>query len=485
MKSLILRINRSILTALISSLVVLITSTIPLANAASTQEIEELTPFSEAELEQMLAPIALYPDSLLTHILIAATYPIELIQAERLHSKNTLLPTAQLMEKAEKKDWDPSVTALLAFPNVLEKLSSDLSWTQDLGDAFLQDEAKLLASIQSLRAQADEADSLSEMENMAVTRVNNQIVIEPVQKEIIYVPYYDPRTVYGNWRWYNYPPVYWAPYPYYVGRPHGQFYWNSGVQISFNFFFSAFHWSNHRVVVIDHHRSHHYRHRGRIVTSHGSQKWHHKPQHRRGVAYRNNHVKQRYNSHRPSVAHSKQLRHSERQLQRNSLAHNNVKHSVKNTKHYANQDKSLKHYNKQVSQHREQKFANKLHNSHKPTKPSHKPERISVKRTDSYRDQQREIKIHQQRDMKSHQLRDIKSHQQVKSRQPQRNLHQPKSQQAQRSMHKQQREHTQQMRSQQPRQVKQSAQRSQQATQQRAQQQRSQHKAQGHSKSRD
>ncbi|MEC4729071.1 DUF3300 domain-containing protein [Shewanella sp. D64] len=461
MKSLILRINRSILTALISSLVVLITSTIPLANAASTQEIEELTPFSEAELEQMLAPIALYPDSLLTHILIAATYPIELIQAERLHSKNTLLPTAQLMEKAEKKDWDPSVTALLAFPNVLEKLSSDLSWTQDLGDAFLQDEAKLLASIQSLRAQADEADSLSEMENMSVTRVNNRIVIEPVQKEIVYVPYYDPRTVYGNWHWYNYPPVYWAPYPYYVGRPNGQFYWNSGVQISFNFFFSAFHWSNHRVVVIDHHRSHHYRHRGRIVTSHGSQKWHHKPQHRRGVAYRSTHVKQRYNSHRPSVAHSKLLRHSER----SSLAHN----GLQSTKHYANQDKKLKHYNKQVSQHREQKFANKLHNSHKPAKPSHKPERISVKRTDSYRDQQRDIKIHQQRDMKSHQ--------------PQRNVHLPKSQQAQRSMHKQQRESTQQVRSQQPRQVsqvRQSAQRSQQGSQQRAQ-----HRSQGHSKSRD
>lgn len=449
MKSLILRINRSILTALISSLVVLVTSTASLANAASTQDIEELTPFSEAELEQMLAPIALYPDSLLTHILIAATYPIELIQANRLQSKNTLLPTAQLMEKAEKMDWDPSVTALLAFPNVLEKLSSDLSWTQDLGDAFLQDEVKLLASIQSLRAQADEADSLSEMENMAVTRVNNLIVIEPVQKEIVYVPYYDPRTVYGNWRWYNYPPVYWAPYPYYVGRPRGQFYWNSGVQISFNFFFSAFHWSNHRVVVIDHHRSHRYRHRGRIVTSHGSQKWNHKAQHRRGVAYRNNHVK----------------------------------HSVKNTKHYANQDKSLKHYNKQVKQHREQKFTNKLH---KQTKPSHYDRNDKQYSTNTHNRVKSQLNSrdhvvnNHERDNPSHQQRDIKSYQQVKSHQPQRNVHQPKSLQAQRSMHKQQREHTQPVRSQQPRQVRQSAQRSQQGSQQRAQ-----HKSQGHSKSRE
>ncbi len=273
------RLQSSRFTTFISYLILLIASSIPVANA---QAVEEQVQFSEAELEQMLAPIALYPDSLLTHILIAATYPLELVQANRLVNKNKLLPTAQLMEKAQKKDWDPSVTALLAFPNVLEKLSSDLSWTQDLGDAFLQDETQMLASIQSLRAQADEANSLADMENMSVTRVNKQIVIEPVQKEFVYVPYYDPRTVYGHWRWYNYPPVYWAPYPYYVGRPHGHFYWNSGVHISFNFFFSAFHWSNHRVVVIDHRHSHHYRHRGRIVTSHGSQKWHHKPHHRRG-----------------------------------------------------------------------------------------------------------------------------------------------------------------------------------------------------------
>ncbi|WP_065187972.1 DUF3300 domain-containing protein [Shewanella woodyi] len=461
------RLQSSRFTTFISYLILLIASSIPVANA---QPLEEQVRFSEAELEQMLAPIALYPDSLLTHILIAATYPLELVQANRLMNKNKLLPTAQLMEKAQKRDWDPSVTALLAFPNVLEKLSSDLSWTQDLGDAFLQDEAQMLASIQSLRAQADEANSLTKMENMSVTRVNKQIVIEPVQKEIVYVPYYDPRTVYGHWRWYNYPPVYWAPYPYYVGRPHGHFYWNSGVHISFNFFFSAFHWSNHRVVVIDHRHSHHYRHRGRIVTSHGSQKWHHKPHHRRGVAYRSTHVKQRYNSHRPSIAHSKQLRHAER----NSLA--------QNRKHKSRHDKTLKHYNKQVKQHREQRFTSKLHNSHKPVKsPQRVKSHLPVKshKPSHYDRKERHDTASAHNRVKSQLKSRERTQREVKKSQTQRSIYQPKSQQAQRSMDKQQRQSTQRMRTQQPKQARQSTQRAQKSTQQRAHrnaQQRSQHK---------
>ncbi len=384
--------------------------------------------FSEAELEQMLAPIALYPDSLLTHILIAATYPLEVVEASRLQSKNTLLPAEQLMAKAEGKEWDPSVIALLAFPNVLEKLSNDLTWTQKLGDAFLQDEAKLLASIQSLRQQADEADSFSEMENVSVTRVNNQIVIEPAQPEVIYVPYYDPRVVYGHWRWYRYPPVYWAPYPYYVRRPYGHFYWNTGVHIRFNFYFSAFHWSNHHIVVTHHHNSHHYRHRGRIVTSHGAQRWQHKPQHRRGVAYRSNHVKQRYNSHRPSMAHTKQVRKAERHQSSHANVSNNRLHSGKANSRELSKSREL---NKQLSKSREQRFTNKLHNtpSHKQVK-SHQPAK-SRQQVKSYQPQhsvqpkkshQRDVKSHQ-RDLKNHQP--AKSHQQVKSHQPQRSI-QPK-----------------------------------------------------------
>mgnify|MGYP006156395167 CR=1 FL=1 len=96
---------------------------------------------SQAELEQMLAPIALYPDSLLSHILIASTYPLEVVQAQRWLEDHPKLSTDQVMSRTEDKDWDPSVKALMAFPNVLQKMSEDLDWTQRLGEAFLADEA--------------------------------------------------------------------------------------------------------------------------------------------------------------------------------------------------------------------------------------------------------------------------------------------------------------------------------------------------------
>ncbi len=340
--------------------VFVITLFAPIANAQADSNNQEAS-FSEAELAQMLAPIALYPDSLLTHILIASTYPLELVQAKRLQEKNKLLPTEQLMDKAKGEEWDPSVTALLAFPTVLEKLSEDLEWTQDLGDAFLQDEEKMLASIQTLRHQADEADSLSEMDNMAVSRVDNQIIIEPAQPEVIYVPYYDPRVVYGHWAWYSYPPVYWTPYPYYVRPPYGHFYWHRGVHITFNYHFSAFHWHKRHVVVVHHKNAHHYRHHGRIVTSHGAQRWHHKPAHRRGVAYRSPAVKHRYKSHRPSTLHTKQVRQA--QYTTHNKTHSQTRAKLNASHSQSKQTSNLSHYNKQVVKQREQKFANQMHHN--------------------------------------------------------------------------------------------------------------------------
>lgn len=253
---------------------------------------------SQAELEQMLAPIALYPDSLLSHILIASTYPLELVQAQRWLEDHPKLSTEQVMSRTDDKRWDPSVKALMAFPNVLQKMSEDLDWTQRLGEAFLADEAQVMDGIQSLRQQADKANSLANMDNMAVTRANNQIIIEPVRREVVYVPYYDPRVVYGTWRWgVAYPPVYWQ-FGGYIGNPyrpsHSYFYWSPGIHISFNYFFSSFHWHRHRVVVIDHHHSHHYRPRERYSVSHGAQPWKHKPEHRRGVVYHHPVVKERY-----------------------------------------------------------------------------------------------------------------------------------------------------------------------------------------------
>ncbi|MFT7505489.1 MAG: hypothetical protein ACI8ZZ_001312 [Gammaproteobacteria bacterium] len=255
--------------------------------------------FSEAELSQMLAPIALYPDTLLAHILIASTYPLEVVEAYRWRKRDRNFDVSEVVQLSEKQGWDPSVVALVGFPSVLERLNEDLRWTQNLGDAFLEDEVRVLDTIQALRHQAELANSFDNIQNMRVTRLDKQIVIQGLQKEIVYVPYYDTRVVYGNWHWNRYPPVYWPYRPhlsvYFLTKVASRFHWGKGIDISFNYHFSAFKWRTRRLVVSDHHKTRHYRSYSRIANSYGSKRWQHKPTHRRGVAYRLNKPKS-YNS---------------------------------------------------------------------------------------------------------------------------------------------------------------------------------------------
>ena len=170
-----------------------------MTSACANNQQTQAAVISDAELAQILAPIALYPDTLLTHILIASTYPLEIVQADRWLKSQINTDTQYLMTQAERQRWDPSVQALVAFPTVLERLNNDLSWTQDIGDAFLQDESRVLDSIQALRQQADAAKNLSNIENVKISRVKQRIIIESVRPEIIYVPYYDTRVIYGDW----------------------------------------------------------------------------------------------------------------------------------------------------------------------------------------------------------------------------------------------------------------------------------------------
>jgi len=269
-------------------------------------QVEE-SALSEAELAQLLAPIALYPDTLLTHILIASTYPIEVIEAERWLQKKSALSTAQIAKKSEHKDWDASVKALLPFPRVMSQLSEELSWMQRLGDAFLQDEARVMASIQSLRRQAEQAGSLAKMANVDVIKEQQVIIIEPAQPEVIYVPYYDTRVVYGHWHWSHYPPVYWHR-PHHYAAHYGHFYWGHGVHISSHFFFSAFHWHN-RHVVVNHYKGRGYHSRKRIVKSHHAKRWYHQPKHRRGVAYSSGRLNKKYASSHPVSHRNKVIKH--------------------------------------------------------------------------------------------------------------------------------------------------------------------------------
>ncbi|OKY27454.1 DUF3300 domain-containing protein [Thalassotalea sp. PP2-459] len=285
---------------LISSIIVasaITSSQVSFAAVNQAQVTVEQSVMTQAELAQLLSPIALYPDALLTHILIAATYPIEVIDADRLVKRNKHASSETLQKMAQDKDWDPSVSALLAFPQVLEKLSEDLTWMRELGDAFLQDEEQVLASIQLLRQQADEAGNLAKMDNVQIIREQKTIVIQPEQPEVIYVPYYDTRSVYGRWHWSHRPPIYWHR-PVYYSYHNGPFYWRSGIHLAADFFFVGFHWHNRHVI---HHSPKYYRNyhsKKRVTTSHRVKRWQHNPHRRKGVAYRNHEVKKRYASHR-------------------------------------------------------------------------------------------------------------------------------------------------------------------------------------------
>jgi hypothetical protein len=334
---------RKITLALLSLTVSLLPLSAPIQaeNSTKQEKAVHLEQFSQAELEQMLAPIALYPDSVLTHILIASTYPLEVIQANRWLEKNSSLAAADALSEVEDKEWDPSVKALVPFPRILERLNNDLDWTQKLGDAFLQNEEQVLKSIQSLRRKADQAGNLEKMSNMEITRENQNIIIQPTEPEVIYVPYYDTRVVYGNWHWAHYQPVYWDwswhshhnHHRSHYTPHHGVFSWHPSIHISNHFFYSAFNWHNHHVIVVDrhHYTSRRYQHRSHIVANSNARRWSHNPTHRRGVAYRSDQIRERYNSNRPSVSHTRVVRNSERAAITNREAGRTNTRTVNNT----------------------------------------------------------------------------------------------------------------------------------------------------------
>ncbi|MBU1438110.1 MAG: DUF3300 domain-containing protein [Gammaproteobacteria bacterium] len=256
------------------------------ANETSTpiQAASATVAFSQAELDQMLAPIALYPDTVLSHVLIAATYPLEIVKATRWLSTQSAMTSEQALKAAENEPWDPSVRALVAFPPLLTKMNNELEWTQKLGDAFLMQEEQLMATVQALRERAYAAGNLQDQEHIVVQRQEKVIVIEPRQPEVVYVPVYDTRVVYGDWMWREYPPIHW-PYPnYYSGGSY--VYWGLGARVSSAFYFSTFYWPQRQIVVINPQHRPNYYYRPRDIVRHEERRhWRHDPKHRLGVVY--------------------------------------------------------------------------------------------------------------------------------------------------------------------------------------------------------
>lgn len=257
--------------------------------AAQAQTTRDAPPaLSTAEIDQLLAPIALYPDVLLSQVLMAATYPLEVVQAARWAADNPGLSGDAAVNAADREtDWDPSVTALVAFPEVLQRMDEDLEWTQRLGEAFLFQEEEVMARVQELRQRAYASGSLQGLDRVRVSRGDEIIVIEPASTQLIYVPWYDPRIVYGGWWWSGYPPYYWAPPGVHLGVG---FHWGRAVRVSSGFFFSTVHWPRRSVVIIDHYRPFYARpyrdHRDYYSGFRGAPRWSHDPRHRHGIGYR-------------------------------------------------------------------------------------------------------------------------------------------------------------------------------------------------------
>ena len=255
--------------------------------------------FSKEELTQMLAPIALYPDALTAQVLMASTYPLEVVEADRWRSQNLQLKGNDLDTALQNKNWDPSVKSLCHFPDILKSMSDKLDQTRKLGDAFLGQEVEVMATVQELRVKAKDQGNLKTTGEQKVIVEDEIIRIEPVNPEVVYVPVYDPAYVYGPWWYPAYPPYYW----YYPPGVYSAAYigFGPGIFFGFNAFSWAwFDWPFHRVH-IDINRTRSFNHvRGR--RDEAGNVWRHNPQHRKGVAYRDLRTSERFGARAPRAS---------------------------------------------------------------------------------------------------------------------------------------------------------------------------------------
>ncbi|MGA2401278.1 MAG: DUF3300 domain-containing protein [Syntrophobacteraceae bacterium] len=191
----------------------------------------------QEELDQMLAPIALYPDSLLGQILVAATYPDQVTEADQWVRQNDNRQGNELNAALDGMDWDLSVKALVPFPQVLSMMSDKKDWTQRMGDAFLAQQGDVMDTVQRLRGKAHAEGNLNTTEQQKVVVRGENIAIEPANPRIVYVPTYNPAVIYGSWWYPSYPPY--AYNPYYPGYAYDPYYTGAGFVTSGIFGFAA------------------------------------------------------------------------------------------------------------------------------------------------------------------------------------------------------------------------------------------------------
>lgn len=269
-------------------------------------EEQKAKTFKQEELDQILAPIALYPDEILTQIFIAATYPLEVAQAQQWLKKNKNLKGDALQAALKEKTWDTSVKAIVVFPDVLTMMSEKLEWTQKTGDAFLAQQKDVMETVQKLRRKAMEAGNLKATKEQVVKKEGDIIIIQPANPQVVYIPTYNPTVVYGTW-WY---PAY-PPYPVYVYPPGAAlFTFTMGVAIGASWHGHNYHSDWHGGSInID--NSININRTGTKPSGGGpkAEQWKHNPEHRKGVAYRDNSTRDKYSpANRAGVDNRKDYR---------------------------------------------------------------------------------------------------------------------------------------------------------------------------------
>jgi hypothetical protein len=276
----------------------LVAQQVPQQDSSAGQEAPKIP---NDQLDSLVAPIALYPDPLLSQVLVASTYPLEIIQLQQWIQKNSSLKGEDLTNAVEKQDWDPSIQAMAVFPDLVKRMGDNIKWTTDLGNAFLAQQSDTMDAVQRMRTKAKDAGQLksSEQQKVEVKTVESKsvIVIEPANPQVVYVPSYNPVVVYGA-PIYPYPPIYYPPPSYYAAGVAVAF----GVGVAIGAAYrGGWGWgcgwgSNNVNINVNNNYISHYNktninnvNRNNInnVNRNGNNNWQHNPQHRGGAPYSN------------------------------------------------------------------------------------------------------------------------------------------------------------------------------------------------------
>jgi len=266
------------------------------AQAQAPSSAEAASKIPADQLDSLVAPIALYPDPLLSQVLVASTYPLEIVQLQQWLEKNKNLKDKALADAVQQQSWDPSIQSMAAFPDVVKLLVENIQWTTDLGNAFLAQQSDVMDSVQRMRVKAKDTGNLKSTEQQKVeTKVvesKQVIVIEPAQPDVVYVPTYDPVVVYGA-------PV----YPYYpMVYPPG-WYYGAGMALSFGMgmmlgaawgggWCCGAGWGGNNININNNNNFVRNSNRqggnraSQLPARGGSSNWKHNPQHRGGTPYR-------------------------------------------------------------------------------------------------------------------------------------------------------------------------------------------------------